>query len=64
MISAGDPYTFVSDLFQITEAFERRGLRFIPRHVLPAMLFRQQIKMKLQFFFYFTVSPPAVQTSK
>jgi len=60
MISAGDPDTFISDLFQIAEAFARRGLRFVPRHVLPAMLFGQEIKMKLQLFFYFTVSLPAV----
>jgi len=64
MISARDPHTFVSDLLQVTEAFQRRGLRFIPRLVLPAKLLRQQIKMKLQLFINFTVSPPAVQASK
>jgi hypothetical protein len=64
MISTADPYAFVSDVFEITEAFERGGLCFIPRHVLPAKLFRQQIKMKLQFLVYFRVSPPAVHTLK
>jgi len=64
VISAGDPYTLVPDLFHISKALERPGPRFIPRHVWAAMLFRQQIKMKLQLFFYFTLSPPAVQAPK
>ena len=51
-------------VFQIAEAFDCRGLRFIPGHVLPAKLFRQQIKMKSQFFVDFTLSLPAVQASK
>jgi hypothetical protein len=64
MISAADPYAFVSDLFQIAEAFERRGLCFIPGHVLPAKLFSQQIEMKLQFFVDIALSLPMVQSSK
>src|SRR6185437_11374818 len=53
LISTSDACAFVSDLFDVAEALERRGLRLLPRNVLPAMFFRQQIKMKLQLFFYF-----------
>jgi hypothetical protein len=64
MISTADSYAFVSDLFQVTETLERFGLRFIPRHILPAKLFRQQIEMKLQLFVYVGVNWPAVHTLK
>jgi hypothetical protein len=64
MISTGDPYAFISDLFDVAEAFNRSGLRFIPGHILPAMLLGQQIKMKLQLFFDFTVNLPAVPAAK
>jgi hypothetical protein len=64
MISVGNPDAFVSDLFDVPEALKRRGPRFVPAHVWPAMLFGQQIKMKLQLFIYFTLSSPAVQISK
>ena len=60
LISTGDPYAFVPDLFDVAKALYRFGMRLLPRNVLPAMLFRQQIKMKLQLFLYFTMSPPAV----
>ena len=64
VISARDSHAFISDLFDVTEAVKRGGLGLFPRQVFPAMLFRQQIKMKLQLLVYFELSLPPVQTSK
>ena len=60
LISTGNPHAFISDLFDVAETLQRRGLRLFPRNVLPAMLFGQQVKMKLQLLFYFKLDPPAV----
>src|SRR6476620_4201374 len=64
VIPTRDAHAFISDLFDVTELRPRGGLRLLPRNVWPAMFFGQQVKMELQFFFYFTIDLPAVQTSK
>src|SRR5690349_3647400 len=64
LISTRNFHAFVSDLFDVAKALHRLSLRLLPRNILAAVFFRQQIKMKLQLFFHFTRNTLAVQTSK